>query len=63
MHVSKYNATSTCDFSLKDVKDGQSLATATATQGKHDTVKLDPGQSKTVYLETVRCKFRVSFAR
>jgi hypothetical protein len=63
VHVIQYHGTSTCDFSLNDVNDGQSLATATATQGKHDTVKLDPGQSKTVYLETVRCKFRVSAAR
>jgi hypothetical protein len=63
VHVIQYHGTSTCDFSLKDVNDGQSLETETATQGKHDTVKLDPGQSKTVYLETVGCEFRVSAAR
>jgi hypothetical protein len=63
VRVTQYHGTSTCDFTLNDVNDGQPLSTATATQGKRDTVTLDPSQGKTVYLETDGCKFRVSPAR
>ena len=50
---------SQCEFTLYDPADGQSLDIKTATQGKNDTVLLDPGGSKTVYLGTNGCVFRV----
>ncbi len=50
---------SRCDFELHDSADGRLLDLQTATKGKNDTVKLDPGGSKTVYLHTEDCVSRV----
>jgi hypothetical protein len=50
---------SDCTFQLHDQANGQELDFATATRGKKDTVTLIPGGTKTVYLRSTGCKFRV----
>ena len=50
---------SECKFTLYGQTDGQELDLETATRGKNETVRLNPGQRKTVYLGTDDCVFRV----
>ena len=50
---------SECKFTLYGQTDGQELDLETATRGKNETARLNPGQRKTVYLGTDDCVFRV----
>jgi hypothetical protein len=59
--VKDYHGSSYCQFTLFDPADGQQLDFAKAEPG-HDTVVLDPGGRKTVYLGTDNCGVRVSAA-
>ena len=58
VHVKDFKG-SQCVFTLYDPANGRSLDIQTATRGKKDTVMLDLGGSKTVYLGTNACVSRV----
>jgi hypothetical protein len=62
VHVTDFRGAQ-CTFTLFDPTDGRPLDIQTATRGKNDTVMLDPGGSKTVYLRTTACVSRVYAVR
>jgi hypothetical protein len=59
VHVKNYHSGQRCDFTLNDPANGQQLDFETATPGKKDTVKLDAGGRRTVYLGLDSCGVKV----
>ena len=62
VHVKEWHGDSSCDFALFDPANGDQLDFGTATQGQTDTVTLNPGGRKTVYLALANCGVDVSAA-
>jgi len=63
VHVDDYSASPNCAITLSDPASGQLIDSKTATPGQNkDTVTLDPGGRKTVYLTDTDCKIRVTAA-
>jgi len=63
VHVADYEGSPNCQITLNDPASGQAIDAKTATSGQNnDTVTLDPGGRKTVYLSDLGCKVRVTAA-
>jgi eukaryotic-like serine/threonine-protein kinase len=63
VHVDDYASSPNCTITLSDPASGQLVDSKTATPGQNqDTVTLDPGGRKTVYLTDTDCKIRVTAA-
>ena len=62
VHVKEWHGDASCDFALFDPANGDQLDFGTATQGQTDTVTLNPGGRKTVYLALANCGVDVSAA-
>jgi hypothetical protein len=61
VHVDDYAGSPDCTITLSDPASGQLVDSKTATSGQgNDTVTLDPGGIKTVYLSDLDCKIRVT---
>jgi hypothetical protein len=63
VRVKDWHGDSSCDFRLYDPASGGELDFATVSRGQNDTVTLDPGGRKTVYLALENCGVEVSAAR
>jgi Protein kinase domain len=61
VQVKDFNGGSDCSLALRDLTDGQDVDVATATT-QADTVLLDPGGRKEVYLHDPGCSVRISAA-
>jgi hypothetical protein len=59
VQVKDFNGGSDCTLALRDLTDGQDIDVATATPGAN-TVLLDPGGRKEVYLANPDCSVRIS---
>jgi hypothetical protein len=63
VHVDDYAGSPDCTITLSDPASGQLVDSKTATPGQdNDTVTLDPGGLKTVYVSDLDCKIRVTTA-